>query len=80
MGRNSGPGLRALRIGVALASWLVAGSAVQGLFGAEVASAARQLELRIEQRFDDPAPPAPDAQPARSHDADSIEPWELVRA
>jgi hypothetical protein len=66
-----------LRLGVAMASWALALAVAQEVLGADVGRSARELEQRIELRFKAPEA-APDRAPARSHDEESLEPWELV--
>jgi hypothetical protein len=78
MGCNPGSARHPWRLGLALASWLLAALAAQGPLGGEIAGAARQFEQRIQLRFES-VTPTPDAQPARSHDDESLDPWELVR-
>jgi hypothetical protein len=57
---------------------MVAASIAQGLVGGDIAGAARQFEERIEERLLRRGAPAPEQQPQRSHEVESIEPWELV--
>jgi hypothetical protein len=77
MGRD--PGARWMRRGatIAVATWVVAASAAQGLLGADIARAARRVEQRIEERIERRPPPL-DSQPQRTHELEAIEPWELV--
>jgi hypothetical protein len=66
---------RLLRTGVALATWAVAASGALALgIGA---GPSRQLEQRIEEQLRAPSVPPPPA-PKETHEAPSIEPWELV--
>jgi hypothetical protein len=78
MARNSASRSRWLRLGVALASWMAAASLAQALFGTEIGGVLQRLEERIEQQLEHRGSPAQDAQPERSHEEESIEPWELV--
>jgi hypothetical protein len=65
---------RLLRTGVALATWALAASCAVALGSA--AGPSRRLEQRIEEQLRAPAPPSPP--PKETHEAPSIEPWELV--
>jgi hypothetical protein len=66
-----------MRRGAAMASWVVAASIAQGLVGGDIGRAARRIEERIEERLLRHGAP-PEQQPERSHEVESIEPWELV--
>jgi len=68
-----------LRFLLAAAVWGAAVGAAHLALGGPIARAAHDVEERFEMRVrglppDDPAPQAP----ARSHDSEVIEPWELV--
>jgi hypothetical protein len=76
MARNRGHA-RWLRLGVAMTSWGLALVAAEALLGAEMANPARELEQRIELRLKGRVDPPPQT-PARSHEEESFEPWELV--
>jgi hypothetical protein len=81
MARNSASRSRWLRLGVAglsFGSWMAAASLAQALFGTEIGGVLQRLEERIEQQLEHRGCPAQDAQPERSHEEESIEPWELV--
>jgi hypothetical protein len=75
MARNSA--LVWMRIGVAVASWAAALSVAQAVGGAAIGHATHELEQRIEQQLRG-APSPPEASPQRSHEDESLEPWELV--
>jgi hypothetical protein len=75
MARKPAPWL--VRLGVAVASWAVAVSVAQVLLGADIGRAAQQLEERIELQLRGLHIPA-DPPPERSHEDESLEPWELV--
>ncbi|MGH7295634.1 MAG: hypothetical protein ACRELB_11900 [Polyangiaceae bacterium] len=75
MARNSA--LAWMRIGVAVASWALALWVVQAVGGAAIDQARHDLEERIEQQLHG-APSPPEARHERSHEDDSLEPWELV--
>jgi hypothetical protein len=62
---------------IGVATWMVAASVVQGLFGTEIGRAGRIFEQRIEERLERQGAP-PTEQPRRSHEVESFEPWELV--
>jgi hypothetical protein len=71
------------RLGVAVALWGAVVGSVQAVAGAEIGRAARELEERIEQRVrgiaaPDPQPGEGGKSPERSHDDESLQPWELV--
>jgi hypothetical protein len=66
-----------VRLGVAATSWMVALTVAQALLGSDLARAAEEVEERIELQLRG-VPPAPDPPPQRSHEEESIEPWELV--
>jgi hypothetical protein len=66
-----------MRLGVAVASWTAAVSVAQGLLGPEIGRAAQHVEERIELQLRGLRAP-PDPLPERSHEEESIEPWELV--
>jgi hypothetical protein len=66
-----------VRLGVAVTSWMVALTVAQALLGGDLARAAEEVEERIELQLRG-VQPSPDPQPARSHEEESIEPWELV--
>jgi hypothetical protein len=74
MARNYVPCLRFL---LAAALWGAAVGSAQGALGGPIARAAHDVEERIELRVRGVAP-EPEPQPARSHDSEVIEPWELV--
>jgi hypothetical protein len=76
MGRK--PAERWMRRGAAVASWVVAASIAHGLVGADLGRAARDIEERIEEHLLRHGAPPPEQQPQRSHEVESIEPWELV--
>ncbi len=67
-----------LRMGVAAASWGLALGVAQAVLGASVSRPARELERRIELHLRGADEPAPQQPPARSHEEESLEPWELV--
>jgi len=72
------PASRWRRLGVAVASWVVAAWLAEGALGADIGREGHKLEERIEMRLKGGgALPQSAPQPARSHE-DSIEPWELV--
>jgi len=76
MARNSAPGQA--RTAVAVLGWVLAATGVQGLLRPELGASVRRLHESIEQHLESaPAAPVTPA-PTRSHDADAIEPWELV--
>jgi len=50
----------------------------QGLLAGDIGRAAHEVERRIEMQLEGAPAPAGDPQPARSHEDESIEPWELV--
>jgi hypothetical protein len=66
-----------MRLGFAVASWVLAAWLAEGALGPDIDGAARRLEERIELQLKGGAPPPPAQQRERSHE-DSIEPWELV--
>jgi hypothetical protein len=76
MGRE--PAARWLRRGAWVASWIVAALITQGLLEPEIGTAAKRLEQRLEQQLERHGAPSPEKQPERSHEVESIEPWELV--
>lgn len=82
MGRKPGSGRKPWVMAAgALASWLAAASLAQGLWGADIGRAVHQLDERIERFLDREACPAQGPEqpsPARSHEDDALEPWELV--
>lgn len=69
---------RLLRLGLAVASWAVAFSIVQGLLQPDIGRSLHPLEERIELQLQrlPVAPPTP--QPERSHEEEPIDSWELV--
>jgi hypothetical protein len=68
-----------VRIILAVAFWGAALGSSQALLGGDVGRAVRELEQRIEMRVRGAGAPAPpQSQPPRSHEQDSVEPWELV--
>jgi hypothetical protein len=72
------PALRSMRLGVAVASWVVAAWLAEGALGADIGRAGHKLEERIEMQLKGGAgPPQFAPPPARSHE-EAIEPWELV--
>jgi hypothetical protein len=75
MARKPGPWL--VLLGVAVASWAAAVSISQAVLGPEIGRAARHVEERIELQLRGLRAP-PDPLPERTHDEESIEPWELV--
>ncbi|HEY8088918.1 MAG TPA: hypothetical protein VIF09_13760 [Polyangiaceae bacterium] len=75
MARNSA--LVWVRIGVVLASWAAAVSVVQSVGAEGIEGPRRELEERIEHQLRGVTAP-PQAQPERSHEDESLEPWELV--
>jgi hypothetical protein len=75
MARKPAPWL--VRLGVAVASWAAAVSIAQAVLGPEIEQAAHQVEERIELQLRGLRTPA-DPLPERSHEEESIEPWELV--
>jgi hypothetical protein len=70
------------RLGLAVALWSAVIGGVQAVVGAEIGRAARELEEKIEQRVRGIAAPDPPGEggksPERSHDDESLQPWELV--
>ncbi|HEY8040631.1 MAG TPA: hypothetical protein VIF15_12585 [Polyangiaceae bacterium] len=76
MARKPGPRWR--RTGVAVASWVVSVSVAQALAGADIGRAVQRVEEQIEMQLRGPGAPAQEPQPQRSHEDESIEPWELV--
>jgi hypothetical protein len=75
MARNSAP--RPVRTALVVVGWVGAAALVQALLGADIGEATRQLEQGIEQQLEG-APMPPRQPPARSHEDESFEPWELV--
>ncbi|HEY5242925.1 MAG TPA: hypothetical protein VIJ22_15705 [Polyangiaceae bacterium] len=75
MARKPAPWL--VRLGVAVTSWVAAVTVAQALLGADLARAAEEVEERIELQLRGLRAPL-DPQPARSHEDESFEPWELV--
>jgi hypothetical protein len=75
MARKPAPWL--VRLGVAVTSWMVTLTVAEALLGGDLGRAAEEVEERIELQLRG-APPSPDPQPARSHEEESFEPWELV--
>jgi hypothetical protein len=75
MARKPAPWL--VPLGVAVASWAAAVSVAQTVLGPEIEQAAHQVEERIELQLRGLRTPA-DPLPERSHEEESIEPWELV--
>ena len=71
------PGPWRVRLGVALTSWVAAVTVAQALLGPDLGRAAGEVEERIEQQLRGLRAP-PDPQPERSHEDESLEPWELV--
>jgi hypothetical protein len=71
------PAPRPIRTALVVAGWVGAAALVQAVLGAEIGAATRLLEQGIEQRFEGP-PPQQARPPARSHEEDAFEPWELV--
>jgi hypothetical protein len=71
------PAPRLVRLGVAATSWAAAVTVAQAVLGADLARAAEEVEERIELQLRGLGAPA-DLQPARSHEDESLEPWELV--
>jgi hypothetical protein len=61
-----------------VASWVVAASIAQALLEPDIERAARRLEQRLEQRLERHGAGPSEQQPERSHEVESIEPWELV--
>jgi hypothetical protein len=71
------PAPRLVRLGVAVTSWAAVVTVAQGLLGADLARAAEDVEERIELQLRGRRAPA-EPQPERSHEDESLEPWELV--
>jgi hypothetical protein len=71
------PASRSMRLGVALASWVVAAWVAEGALGADIGREGRKLEERIELQLKGGSGQQSAPQPPRSHE-DAIEPWELV--
>ena len=67
------------RVFFAALSWCLAVAGVEASVGADIGSAAREVQERIELRIRDPYSPLsdPERPPPRTHE-ESIEPWELV--
>jgi hypothetical protein len=61
-----------------VASWVVAASVAQAVLDPDIERAVRRLEQRLEQQLDRHGAVPADQQPERSHELESIEPWELV--
>jgi len=66
-----------VRLGVAVTSWAAAVTVAQAVLGADLARAAEEVEERIELQLRGLRAPA-EPQPQRSHEGESLEPWELV--
>jgi hypothetical protein len=72
------------RLGFAIASWGAVVGSAQLVAGADIGRAARELEQRIEHRVRGIAAPADvppgggTKSPERSHEDESLQPWELV--
>jgi hypothetical protein len=75
MARKPAPWL--VRLGVAVASWAAAVTVAQTVLGPDLGRAVEEVEERIELQLRGLRAPA-DPQPARSHEDESFEPWELV--
>jgi hypothetical protein len=67
-----------VRLGVAVASWVAAVSVAEVALGEDLGRAAQEIEERIELRLRGSRAPT-QVEPERSHEEESIEPWELVR-
>jgi hypothetical protein len=67
------------RVFLAALSWCVTAVVVQGSVGADIGSAVREFQERIELRIRQPNSPFSDPEPPeqRTHE-ESIEPWELI--
>ena len=70
----SGP----LRRSAALACWVAAASMAQALLAGDIGRAIHEVERRIEMQLEGVPAPTDEPQPPRSHEDESIEPWELV--
>jgi hypothetical protein len=66
-----------MRLGFAVASWVLAAWLAEDALGPDIGRAGRRFEERIELQLKGGPLPSPPPQPERSHE-DSIEPWELV--
>jgi hypothetical protein len=66
-----------VHFGVAVGSWALAVSFAQGVLGPDIERAAHQVEEQFELQLRGLGAPA-DPLPERSHEEESIEPWELV--
>jgi hypothetical protein len=66
-----------VRVLLAVAAWGAALGLAQATLGGDLARAVHELEQRIELRVRGIAAPA-EPQPERSHEDESLEPWELV--
>jgi len=66
-----------VRFGIAVASWAAAVSVAQAVLGPEIGRAAEKVEERMELQLRGLRAP-PDPLPERSHEEESIQPWELV--
>ncbi len=67
-----------MRLGLAVASWVMAAVLAEQALGADIGRAGHRLEERIEMQLRGGAIPPPfPQQRERSHE-DSIAPWELV--
>jgi len=66
-----------VRLGVAVTSWAAAVTVAQTALGPDLGRAVEEVEERIELKLRGLRAPV-DPQPARSHEDESIEPWELV--
>ena len=75
MARKPAPWL--VRLGDAVTSWAAAVTVAQAVLGPDLARAAEEVEERIELRLRGLRAPL-DPQPERSHEDESLEPWELV--
>ena len=75
---NSARVARLLRLGLAVASWAVAFSIVQGLLQPDIGRALRPIEERIELQLQRLPLVPPTPQPERSHEEEPIDSWELV--
>jgi hypothetical protein len=75
MARKPAPWL--VRLGVAVTSWAAAVTVAQTALGPDLGRAVEEVEERIELQLRGLRAPA-DPLPARSHEDESLEPWELV--
>lgn len=67
-----------MRLGVAVASWVVAALLAEQALGADIGRAGQRLEQRIEMQLKGGAIPPPSPQQRERSHEESIAPWELV--